>query len=138
MYTIGYAYDRNGRRTILKHDTVVAPPNGNDTTKYGYDAVGRLRRITDPLSRIYRFTYDAESRPDSVLRPFRTTIKYTYDGDSRVATRTDDGDKWMSAGTFTVDALHRDTIWYDARGRVRRVRTNSDSTENSYAPLGLT
>ncbi|MGH2822002.1 MAG: hypothetical protein ACRDLY_03090, partial [Thermoleophilaceae bacterium] len=46
--TIAYGYDKSGRRTFLKHPVNLAPAPGKDTTRYEYDAAGRLTAVRDP------------------------------------------------------------------------------------------
>jgi len=76
------------------------------TTTYGWDALGQLRSIKDPIGATWSYTYDTLGRRTAVNDPDLGQSSYTYDKAGRVLTATD------ARGTvtsFTYDALGRPT-----------------------------
>lgn len=116
VYGLKYGYDRNGRRTWLKHPLVLAPRRygssvPEDSTAWRYDVVGRLQSVRDPLGNEFRYTFDYLNRPDSLHWPGGVYAKYAYDTDGRRIRRRE----YTAAGL-----LHDDTLAFDARGKITR------------------
>ncbi|MCL6590872.1 MAG: hypothetical protein K6U80_13090, partial [Firmicutes bacterium] len=77
-------YNENRQLTWFKFDglgrltEIVKDPNGlNITTKYHYDALGRIDSVTDPLGRITTYSYDGFNRV------IRVTFPKSNPGDSQ-------------------------------------------------------
>lgn len=60
-----------------------ATPGSWLTDKYAYDALGRLRRITNPLGTATTFTYDAFDRLTTTKAPDGTTLWNQWDASGR-------------------------------------------------------
>ncbi len=114
-----YAYD--GQRQL------VLMSNASLRTSLAWDAVGRVRQLTDSRGRFLRYTYDAQGRRAGLNDQSGFGVQYGYDTLGRLATVTGpgnavlvryayDGDgrvqrKDLGNGTATLYA-------YDAAGRV--------------------
>ncbi|MET8130532.1 fibronectin type III domain-containing protein [Streptomyces sp. NPDC005251] len=98
-YTTSYAYDRDGRQTV------VTDPLGY-TTKAAYDEVGRVVSTTDPLGHVTKTVYDADGDVVTRTDPAGHDTTYAYDKDDRPSTTTD-----PSGGTTTIA--------YDPAGRMK-------------------
>lgn len=59
------------------------------TTKYEYDAMGNVTKITNPNNAVTTQTYDGLGRLVSQLDPSNKTTAYAYDGQSRLIKVTD-------------------------------------------------
>jgi RHS repeat-associated protein len=92
--------DAKGQTTILAHDglgrrssigfnavTVAGHTTFDSTIGYTYDAVGRLKMITDSLAGVSAFGYDDYDRPTSVTTP-QGNIRYGYDAGDRLTSET--------------------------------------------------
>lgn len=58
-------------------------------TSYGYDALGRLVSITDPLGYSMSYAYDTEGRLDQKSDSTGGSVAYAYDAAGRVLSTTD-------------------------------------------------
>ena len=135
VYGLQYGYDLAGRRTSLTLPSNVQ--SGNIT--YEYDPVrGDLMRVSFGAHSA-RFTYDRAGRQDSVKISNGTTLGIWevrgYDDDGQLLTRE------RRTGSNAV--LQRDTLRYDARGKVMEARifsavpdVASTTTINRYSGLG--
>jgi RHS repeat-associated protein len=72
---INTVYDGNRRKTGVTAGWGTADAA---TTTYGYDNVGNVTSVTDPLDHITTTIYDERNRPSSVTRASQTT-RFTYD-----------------------------------------------------------
>ncbi len=128
--TTTYAYDSNGNQISID-----APLSRNTANQF--DALNRLRQITDPNSGITQLAYDANSNLASVIDPRSLTTSYTHDGFNEVTklVSPDTGtsiNTYDSAGnlkTLTDARSALATYTYDALNRVTQV-TYSDQTIN--------
>lgn len=118
--TTVFGYDNNGNQT-----TINAPLTRNTTNQY--DALNRLKQVTDPASGIAQFGYDANDNLTSVTDPRTKVTSYTYSGFGDLTTQTspdtgltsntyDSGgnletstDARNAITTYTLDALNRVT-----------------------------
>jgi RHS repeat-associated protein len=147
VYGLGFAYDLNGRRTAAKHPQSLAPPYRalerpdpeGRRTRYEYDPVtGQLAWITDALGNRFGYTYDLEGRVDGLTLPGGIHEERFYDADGRLERRLEEASAAFErpdGSTGTV--VHDDTLFYDARAKVTRAQTRSDSTRNAYSGLGI-
>jgi RHS repeat-associated protein len=142
VYGLEHSYDRNGRRTEIKHPVNIAPlVNGvvKDRTTYGYDPqTGALARVTDPLGTEYRYQYNYRGEVDALYLPGGITEVYRYDLDGRLALHQTHNQS-TSPERYTPILLRSDTIRYDLRGSMlfSGNRTGAaDSLTATYTPLG--
>jgi YD repeat-containing protein len=94
------------------------------TTRFKYDAMGRVRESIDPLGRVTRFEYDRLGNLVKQTGPDGTAIFHEYDGvGNRVA---------------TTDALKRTTRFvYDGRNRlIQTIRPDGAVERVRYDGLG--
>jgi RHS repeat-associated protein len=141
VYAVGYAYDLDGRRTVLAHPAFLGP--GNDTTRFGYYRFGPDSTITDPYGSVFRFFYDAEGRLDSLYNPNTTGEKWRYDADGRLQHRTVRSPTSTFCGTggsgscFPNNIIRADTITYSLDGRITEVRNaGRELFQLDYTGLG--
>jgi YD repeat-containing protein len=158
-----FAYDANGNvltRTVTAPGTAstwswtynsagqvltVTDPVGH-MTRYAYDAMGDLARITNALGQVTLFSsYDADGRPLTMRDPNGLVTTLTYNFRGQVTSKTEG--QWVTtyaydaAGqlikltrpdrsffTFTYDAAHRLTGVADALGN--RIAYTLDLTSN--------
>ncbi len=106
--------DALGRQAYSEQFTGWGQTPGSGTTPYaltgyGYDALGRLVRITDPGGNLTTYTYDALGRLVASSDPDRGTWHYTYDVDGNLI--TSQGPRSAGADTFYAgyDGLDRQT-----------------------------
>lgn len=105
----------------------------NTTTKYEYDAMGNLTKITDPLLRVTDQQYDALNRlkvqQQPVINGVRPVIQYGYDGLDQLVSVTDPR---SLVTTYTIDGLGNQSALispdtgttsktFDAAGNVKTV-----------------
>lgn len=121
--TTTFGYDTDGNQT-----TVNAPLARNTVTQY--DALDRLKQVTDPGGGVTQFGYDAADNLISVTDPKNLLTSYvvngfgevtsqsspdtgtttsTYDAAGNVATHIDARGAAVSLATYTYDALNRAT-----------------------------
>ncbi|MEJ2736549.1 MAG: DUF6531 domain-containing protein, partial [Anaerolineae bacterium] len=103
-------YDDSNRlvRTTINYSASFGPNHENqwnNSTLYGYDAVGNQTRITDTLGYVTRYEYDTLNRLGAATDPLNGTTRYDYDELGRQRVVTD------SAGIATYSD-------YDALGRL--------------------
>ena len=72
-----FTYDDQGNLTSIDGPLTGSP---NDLTVHAYDALNRLRQVTDALSGITQYGYDALDRISSVTDPRKLTTTYTVSG----------------------------------------------------------
>ncbi|MEU6278961.1 RHS repeat-associated core domain-containing protein [Streptomyces sp. NPDC047028] len=78
-------------RTITQ---VQYPADGDTvTTSYGYDAAGRLTKVTDDKGDAWSYTYDQMGRKKTSTDPDTGSASYTYDAMDRQTSATVNGDK---------------------------------------------
>jgi RHS repeat-associated protein len=68
---VSFEYDAVGRRTGMTDAT--------GTTRYGYDAAGRLLTVTQPDSSRFTMSYDAAGNRTSLQYPDGLKVSYRYD-----------------------------------------------------------
>ena len=140
-YVLRYRYDRNGRRTVLKHPAALAPSSSGlrDSVVYTYDdATGLLRSVVDLDGQTIGFRHDLESRIDSIGYPGGVKALTWYDDDGRVSGRTGTAPEFPGSDSgFIAGVVYADTLLYDARGKVLLARTaRTDVYDQYYDGLG--
>jgi RHS repeat-associated protein len=94
------------------------------TTRYTYDAQGRVTSETDPMGRTYRTSYDDAGDVTQLTDPQGRVTSFTYDAIGDPLTISNDG------GTIV-------TASYDANGnRTTLTSRDGSSTEASYNSAG--
>lgn len=141
VYGLRYAYDLDGRRTSLNHPDALAPLVGGvhkDSQSYGYDSVtAALASVTDVLGNTFRYTYDAKGRLDTLVSPGGVREVRRYNDDDEVILRVDSASQFVGQpGGFPHANVHRDSLFYDSRGKVIEARTLVDTARMGYSALG--
>jgi YD repeat-containing protein len=122
-YTSSYEYDLSGRRTRHVHPRQLP----TDEVLLNYDSLtGALQTVDDGGS--YQYAYDLDGRLKKLSRPDGLEERWHYDEDGRMARR--------EHGPATGTLLHRDSLRYDARGKIHEVHSLADSSRNAYSGLG--
>ncbi len=154
-----FLYDAKGN-TIQAVADVGNAPHVNATSRFTYDAYGRVLTATDPVGTVTRYTYDAAENliaatADAGSGRLNLTTSYTYDTTGNLTSRTDPRG---NTTTMTYDAarrlvtttasapfntgtlLVRTTNTYDADGRVTAVTRSNGATSQvsstSYTRTG--
>jgi YD repeat-containing protein len=78
-------YDQNFRKTSI---TSGYGTSEAATTNLGYNAVGNLTSVQDPLTQTATFGYDARNRRTSAKDPLNHGVDVTYDAASNILTET--------------------------------------------------
>ena len=120
--TTTFGYDSNGNQTSIS-----APLARNTANQY--DALNRLKQITDPGNGVTKFSYDSNDNLTAVVDPRSLTTGYTYDGfgDLIQQTSPDTGitvntyDSGGNLATSTDARSQTGTYTYDARNRVTQI-----------------
>ena len=118
----GYTHDQRGLLTSVTENAIsgaVPSASTNATTKYAYDAAGRLTGVTDPLGHTKSDGYDATGDLTSATDPLGHVTRYSYDAAGQLTARTD------GAGTVT-------SFGYDAAGHLTGVIPASPQPAVSY------
>lgn len=110
--TVTFNYDPNGY--LLSIDGPL--PGNSDSGTFTYDALGRVRTVTNLNGYKVTFDYDALNRPTVITYPDGTTEQFTYDKLDRVTAR----DRLGRISRFTYDARRQLVQAQDALGRVLR------------------
>lgn len=164
--TTSYAYDRVGNQTSMTDAEGVTtryvydplnrlsqvienyrPGNPADvqtnvTTQFGYDGVGNLTRVTNPLQQDFTFAYDPLNRLQTSRDPWGHTAVYTYDPVGNLQQVLDPNSQTTA---YTYDALNRLTAvtrpdevvryGYDAVGNRRIMTDTTGVTTYEYDAL---
>jgi RHS repeat-associated protein len=112
-------YDQ-GDRTGLQ------TPLGNSSTQF-VDAAGRVIRSIDPKGRVTKFEYDALNHVTKVTDPLGGETAFTYDGNGNLLTLTDARGKtttWThnnmdQVATRTDPLTRQETFTYDLNGNLK-------------------
>lgn len=139
VYALSHTYDLNGRPTTLRHPSSIAPRASGvlkDTERYGYHADGRLASITDVLGNRFGYEYHADGAARALLTPTGYRTEWTYDADGRMRTSVETMPREMEVDGVPSTVLHRDTFWYDLRGKITDAHTRTGRLMNRYSGLG--
>lgn len=139
VYEIGYDYDLNGRRKVLRHPAGLAPSATQNQTRYGYHPeTGVVDEVVDPLNGRYSFTYKPRGETDTYRLPGNISEAYAYDDDGRLAAH-----RVTNASTsperYTALTLRLATLRYDARGKLLSTENGvgtRDTLTAKYSGLG--
>jgi RHS repeat-associated protein len=143
VYGLEFTYDRNGRRTEIKHPEPIAPRlNGvlKDRTTYGYDPLtGALARVTDPLGTEFRYHYNHRGEVDTLYLPGNVSESSRYDRDGRLVLHQTHNPAAGGADRYTANPLRRDTLTYAVRGKLLSASNTAgpaDSLAAEYSTMG--
>jgi YD repeat-containing protein len=134
--TTQYAYDNQGNVTSID-----GPLAGTaDTTVNAYDALSRLKQVTDPNSGVTQYGYDGVDQLRSVTDPRTLVTTYNVDGLANLNSQQspDTGatiNTYDAAGNLhtQTDAKSQVTTYaYDALNRVTSI-TFHDTSKQTYA-----
>ena len=135
--TTVFGYDNNGNQT-----TINAPLTRNTTNQY--DALNRLKQVTDPASGVTQFAYDANDNLTSVTDPRAKVTSYTYSGfgdlttqtspDTGVTTNTYDTGGNLQTSTDARSAITTNTL--DALNRVTSAAFKIGGTTDQTISFG--
>lgn len=136
-------------RSVVRLDPYGRPLERTDgtgrTTRFIYDARGRLTAVWNAMHREVAYTYDAADRLTSLTDGEGSTWRFSYDARGRVTTTTNpDGstrDQWYSlddtALVLTDETGVSTRFEYDAAGRlIARVTPDDAVTRWSWSALG--
>ncbi|MDR1530079.1 MAG: hypothetical protein LBS40_06760, partial [Burkholderiales bacterium] len=91
-----HTYDAQGklhraaRRAVNAFGALIGQRDADDNlTRYAYDNIGNLTRITDPLDRVTAYQYDPRNRLTQTTDALGGIIKYAYDRQDRITEVTD-------------------------------------------------
>jgi RHS repeat-associated protein len=132
VFTIGYGYDLDGRRTRIDRGP-------NDPVSYIYaQSTGDLETVQATQSgATFSFDHDDAGRLWVSHLPGEITETNTYDSGNRLKARFASGTTYLRTlvqGPSTV--LHDDALAYDARDKVVWNNSLVDQTQNQYTGLG--
>jgi len=126
--TTQYAYDNQGNRTSI--DGPLAPPV-IDVTVNAYDALNRLRQVTDPNNGVTQYTYNGLDQLVSVTDPRNLATSYNFDGLANLNSQVSP-DTGTTANTY--DAAGNLRSQTDAKGQLT---TYTYDTLNRVAVIGF-
>jgi YD repeat-containing protein len=141
--TIVYTYDSKGN--TLTEQIKDSSDSLQKSLSYSYDALNRLRRITNPDSSYTEYTYDFHWNRKSVRDPRANTTNYTYDLLDRLTSVNQPGSVDTVFGynmndnlTSVTDDNNNTTQYkYDDKGRVYQVISpDTGTTTYTYDPAG--
>jgi len=131
--TTTYGYDNNGN--LASSDAPLTRNTGNQ-----YDALNRLKQITDPASGVTQLAYDANDQLISVIDPRTLSTIYTRNGfgdlsklaspDTGTTINTFDSGGNLKTATDARGALA--TYAYDALNRVTEVAYSDEAILYTY------
>ena len=109
---VGRIVDANGLVTELDYSPrgwLTAKTTGGETTRYAYDGVGQLTRVTLPDGAAINYTYDDAHRLTDVADSMGNNIHYTLDAmGNRIAEQARDASGALARQVTRVyDALNR-------------------------------
>jgi YD repeat-containing protein len=142
--------DGRGNETLFSYDpggnlTEIDPPGPHGTLQFTYDAISRVRTMTDGRGRISTFTYDKLDRLVRIDYDDATFITYTYDPNGNLTRRRDAAGTWQ----FSYDQLNRMTAQqnplpaeaisytYDPAGNMETITDAGGTLTYSYDETNL-
>ncbi|MDA8020339.1 MAG: Ig-like domain-containing protein, partial [Thermoanaerobaculia bacterium] len=146
---IGYVYDARSRMTSMTQKMLQpeglpsgkTSPSGDLVTRFDYDDLGNVTKVTDPKGRDRIFTYDSMHRMETVLDSMGNLQRLMYDTGSNVVQSTmeemdGDGAQHNVPTTFGRDALGRMTERRNALGHVWTYHLGADGLARRTTDAG--
>ncbi|MEV6957501.1 polymorphic toxin-type HINT domain-containing protein [Streptomyces sp. NPDC051183] len=81
--------DARGRKVEQRQYKTGTPTGDFDSTRYAYNATGKLERITDPAGNTWTYDYDLHGRQIKAVDPDKGTSSTTYDAADRPVSSVD-------------------------------------------------
>ena len=140
-YGLGYVYDRDGRRTELRHPFLLSGGYTSRTT-YSYDpSTGWLVGLVDMKGNSFTITYDSDGRPIGTLFPGGVRDSTVYNLDDAVTRRIVFNTSTRGNGYSNFTLLSDEAMIRDVRGKLTTVVTAGgitpiDTSGASYSTLG--
>jgi RHS repeat-associated protein len=142
-----YAYDTRGNITRQKdasgviseytydeYNNCVTSTTDGETTTFGYDAQGKLTKITDADGNVSEISYNAHGKPESEKTAMGFETKYEYDDKGYLIAKID---PLGNRTTYEVDANGRTTAQIDPLGnRTEWTYDSSGKALTQKDPIG--
>jgi RHS repeat-associated protein len=129
-----YTYDNLNRKIQESYKVTINGTLETLTKNYAYDALGRLKTVTNERSQSDQTHYTARSQIEYMVNPLNeTTVIYTYDKNGNVETVTDAENRVV---TTTYDELNRKTRVTDNLGNYQEWFYNTAGQVASYRDGG--
>jgi RHS repeat-associated protein len=139
---MSFSYDVESKITTMADST----DDGNQTTRFYYDADGRISAIEDPIGNLVSVTWDENNNPIAFTDGNGNMVTYTYDSKGNILTVTDASnhittytyESTFNKLTSVTDASgHTTTYEYDSHGNLVTVRDPLDyNTAYTYDSSG--
>ncbi|MES2153919.1 MAG: DUF4951 domain-containing protein [bacterium] len=119
-------------------DAGLTPGDGYATTKYEFDAAGRVTRETQDNGGAHDFTYNGLGQLATETNAGGTTTEYTYDALGQVTRKDVTDTRPNSAHNWAFDPVTMTTLYdYDVDGHVIRVTDDGGNTHRAgYDSMG--
>ncbi len=144
--------DPNGLVTVLAYDVrgrLITETHGAEVTRYAYDAVGQLTRITLPNNSFLNFSYDEAHRLVGISDALGNRISYTLDAMGNINKEEifDADSQLRRTHSMTYDSLNRllkdigaknqtSTYGYDNNSNMTKITDPLNNvTQNVYDAL---
>lgn len=130
-YGLEYLYDRNGRRTEMRHPQQLAPSASQNRQTYGYTPQGTLEWTTDLLGNFFRYGFNVRGEMETQQLAGGSMEQYGYDPDGNMTLH--------SVTNGTSGSLRSATLGYDNRGKLKSTRNQygtRDTLTATYSGLG--
>ena len=131
-----YVYNERNQLTD-QYDPDPGDGNGTPHSHFGYDSVGRLHTITDPLSRVTTYDYDAQDNLTYVTMPDPGSSQpipqtgYTYDGVGNLLSTSQVMGLWDVQYTSDSQTDLVTSYGYDHQNRLHTATTHPTTSTSS-------
>lgn len=135
--------DFNNVQTLLEYDAagrLVSSRKDNATSRYAYDTLGNITRITQPNGTWIDYRYDDVQRLSRITNPLGETIDYKYDSMGNVISEEvrDGASKIVKRRIHEYDERGRLLNIIGASGQVEKIRHDAaDNPVNIKNPRGF-
>ncbi|MFK0189513.1 RHS repeat domain-containing protein [Kitasatospora sp. NPDC090308] len=89
--------DASGQTVELRQYKAATPTGAYDATKYVYDSVGNLSKLTDPVGTVWTWTYDQRGRLTKSVDPDSGTTVKVYNDRGEITSATDGRGKTIAS-----------------------------------------
>ncbi|HJQ23988.1 MAG TPA: RHS repeat-associated core domain-containing protein [Blastocatellia bacterium] len=128
-----YEYDPEGRINAIAETST----RGTATTRYEYDLLGRLAKLTPPDGLLVSYDYDAMGNRTAETGG-AGTVQYSYDAQGRLLRAGETTFTYDAAGNLIArkDRAQRVTYEYDDENQLIAVRTGQTTVRYTYDGAG--